>query len=262
MANHKPWVTMSGRPGRRVGHGEPFQPTAALNDINQATEHLLKTAATFHDADVRAPSLLPGWSRGHVLTHLARNADSTRNLLIWARTGIETPDYPNLQARAADIEAGATRTAIELLADLRRSAARLAADFAQMPPSAWEHPVRWTIGGPGPVRWSLRGRLQEVLIHHVDLAAGYTPADWPSPFVAATLANVVRGFSNRTDAPVMRLHAEDTDHWYDVGDTRPTDTPEIRGTQRALLAWLIGRSRGADLSTTHHQPLPLVPPLH
>ena len=45
------------------------------------------------------PSLLPGWSRGHVLTHLARNADGAVNLLTWARTGVETPQYVSQEQR-------------------------------------------------------------------------------------------------------------------------------------------------------------------
>ena len=67
-----------------------FDPAATLRQINAATGQLLQTVAQFTDADVRAPSLLPTWSRGHVLTHLARNADGGRRLLLWARTGVGT----------------------------------------------------------------------------------------------------------------------------------------------------------------------------
>ncbi|MFF9641495.1 maleylpyruvate isomerase N-terminal domain-containing protein [Kitasatospora aureofaciens] len=56
----------------------PFDPAAELARIHAATGLLLRTAARLCDADARAPSLLPGWSRGHVLTHLARNADGPR----------------------------------------------------------------------------------------------------------------------------------------------------------------------------------------
>ena len=31
------------------------------------------------------PSSLPNWTRAHVLTHVARNADALINLLTWAR---------------------------------------------------------------------------------------------------------------------------------------------------------------------------------
>ena len=59
--------------------------------------------------DLREPSRLPGWTRGHVVTHVARNAEGLCRLLRWARTGIETPMYPSIQARDAAIEAGAGR---------------------------------------------------------------------------------------------------------------------------------------------------------
>lgn len=241
-------------------HQESFRPEPVLAAIDAATERLLGTADTLDDAGVRAPSLLPGWSRGHVLTHLARNADSTRNLLRWARTGAETPDYASAEARAADIEAGAGRPAAALVADVRDSAARLAADLARMPPQAWEHPVRWTIGGPGPVRRGVPARLQEVLIHHVDLDAGYTPADWPGDFVGDLLGRVVRSFSVRENVPSMRLHTEDTGQRHHIGSSGD-DAVQISGPAHAILAWLIGRSHGGDLSTAGRRPLPAVPPL-
>ena len=45
-----------------------FDPADLLDQIVAASERLLDTTARLSDADVRAPSLLPGWSRGHVLT--------------------------------------------------------------------------------------------------------------------------------------------------------------------------------------------------
>src|SRR6266567_8535421 len=81
---------------RRSGVRDPGELQARLAG---ATDRLLATAAGLTDRQAREPSLLPGWSRGHVLVHLARNADGLRNLLIWARTGVVTPQYPSQQAR-------------------------------------------------------------------------------------------------------------------------------------------------------------------
>ncbi|HEX2301338.1 MAG TPA: maleylpyruvate isomerase N-terminal domain-containing protein, partial [Pseudonocardiaceae bacterium] len=77
--------------------------------------------------ELSGPSRLPGWTRGHVVTHLARNAEGLTRLLTWARTGVETPMYPSREARAADIEAGAGRPPAEQLDDLCRTAAAFAA---------------------------------------------------------------------------------------------------------------------------------------
>jgi len=98
-----------------------------LARVGAATDRLLATAAALRDARAREPSLLPGWSRGHVLTHIARNADGLANLLRWAGTGRETPMYASAASRSADIEAGAGRPAAELTADVAGTAAAFAA---------------------------------------------------------------------------------------------------------------------------------------
>ncbi len=75
-----------------------------LNDqIDDATQRLLSTARLITDSDLRQPSLLPGWTRGHVLAHVARNADAMRNLQVGARSGEDRQAYPSAQAREADI---------------------------------------------------------------------------------------------------------------------------------------------------------------
>src|SRR5947199_2888238 len=99
----------------------------SLDRLAAATDRVLATATALSEAQAREPSLLPGWSRGHVLTHIARNADGMVNLLRWARTGTQTPMYASAESRAADIEAGAGRPAADLAADVRESAAALSA---------------------------------------------------------------------------------------------------------------------------------------
>jgi maleylpyruvate isomerase len=91
-------------------------------------------------------SLLPGWTRGHVLTHLARNAEGGTRLLGWARTGVPSYEYRSLAARAAAIEAGAGRPAAALIQDVRQTAGAFAAAATGMPEQAWQRVVRCTAG--------------------------------------------------------------------------------------------------------------------
>src|SRR5215472_13500263 len=169
----------------------------SLDRLAAATERVLVTATALSDAQAREPSLLPGWSRGHVLTHLARNADGMVNLLRWARTGTPTPMYASAQSRAADIEAGAGRPA-----------AALAAEAAGMPDDAWTAQVRALNGPPFPALGVLERRLSEVEIHHVDVAAGYSPADWPEYFLSEALPRVAESFAGRDDTPPCVAWAE------------------------------------------------------
>ncbi|MEI7546624.1 MAG: maleylpyruvate isomerase N-terminal domain-containing protein, partial [Actinomycetota bacterium] len=80
---------------------------------------LVSSLAGLTDVDVTQPSLLPGWTVGHVLTHIARNADSHVRMLHAANRGEIGAQYPGggIQ-RTGDIEAGAVRPATEQVADV------------------------------------------------------------------------------------------------------------------------------------------------
>ncbi|WP_083598495.1 maleylpyruvate isomerase family mycothiol-dependent enzyme [Actinomadura madurae] len=237
-----------------------FEPAVLLDRITTATEHLITTTDGLSDDDMRLPSLLPGWTRGHVLTHLARNAEGGTRLLNWARTGEPAQEYPSLTARAAQIEAGADRSTTELIADVRASADQFAAEYSLMPAEAWRHMVQWTAGQRHPAARIADARLCEVLVHHVDLQVGFTPDDWPADFVADELDVVTTALNRRENAPPMRLHATNTDVRYDI--SAGNDSPMIRGRQASLLAWLMGRSAGTDLTLDSGKVLPTPPFLY
>jgi maleylpyruvate isomerase len=155
--------------------------------IDLATQRLTSTVIRLSADDVRQPSLLPGWSRGHVLTHLARSADAMRNLLAWAWTGAQTPAYASEQARDADIALGADRSVAELLADLVDSGVAFRSWALALPDRAWRVPVRVLADPEFPAAQLLIRRLVEVELHHTDLGAGYQPDGWPASFVAMDL---------------------------------------------------------------------------
>ncbi len=167
------------------------------DQIDLATQRLLGTARIITEPDLRAPSLLPGWTRAHVLAHLARSADAMRNLLVGVRSGQQRPAYASAEARQADIEYGAGLRPSELVADLADSAMALRTVARQLPDEGWRVPVRILDSAPFPAAQLLTRRLVEVELHHCDLGAGYTPDDWPPAFAAMQLAEPMR--SQRAD---------------------------------------------------------------
>jgi maleylpyruvate isomerase len=220
----------------------------SMTRIGEATDRLLASAAALTDATVREPSPLPGWTRGHVLTHVARNADGLGNLLRWARTGTKTPMYVSREARQAGIEAGAGRTAADLTADVRGTAIAFAAEAASLPDEAWAAQVQMLTGPPMPARRVLDSRLREVEIHHVDLGAGYRPADWPAEFAADNLPEVARSFAGREDTPSCLLRADGADAEWRIGPGGQGTPPVgVHGPAVELLAWLTGRGDGGGL---------------
>ncbi|MEV0622228.1 maleylpyruvate isomerase family mycothiol-dependent enzyme [Nonomuraea sp. NPDC050404] len=225
-------------------------------ELASATNQLLATAASLSDADIATPSLLPGWTKGHVLTHVARNADSYINLLTWAKTGVRIPQYASYEARAQEIEATAARPAARLLADLADGAARFATAVRDLPEPAWQAPVEGMRPPPHPAWYVLVRRLREVGFHHVDLAAGYGPGDWPGSFVRRELHDCLATWSRaRSTVSEIRLLAPASvpefpatpgsggARWRDLGDG-----PVVQGAASDMLAWLTGRSGGEGVS--------------
>ena len=253
----------------------------ALERLGESTDRLLATADRLTDAQAAGGSRLPGWTRGHVLTHIARNADGFRNLLAWARTGIETPMYPSEESRARSVEAGAGRSAAELAADLRASAGAFAAAAGDLPAAAWDAPVARR-ADTFPARGILTRRRSELEIHHVDLDAGYQPDDWPADFVQVALARVARDFAGRADAPRLLACPEGQEAAFPIGpatpgpatpgpastapastapaSTGPGSTVTVSGPPAALLAWLTGRDTGAGLEVAGADTVPVLPP--
>jgi maleylpyruvate isomerase len=232
--------------------------TANVGPVSAATERLLHTAATFDADGLRGPSLCAGWTRAHVLSHLARNADALGNLLRWATTGVETPMYTSVEARGADIDTGARRGPDEIVDDLRATAERFSAAIAAVPDEAWERQVRMGAAAAGrtiPARRVLWERLKELELHHVDLDAGYSPDDWAPWFVERALAETLRRFGRRDDMPELTVVVDGTPERFGSGGTTT-----ISGSPTPMLGWLTGRSDGNGLRVDPPGPLPQLPP--
>ncbi|MFR9730156.1 maleylpyruvate isomerase family mycothiol-dependent enzyme [Saccharopolyspora sp. MS10] len=237
--------TVLGAGGTHVPSGTAHttdQVTAALAAIERGTQRLLDVGESLDDASVRRASLLPGWSRAHVLTHLARNADGLLNLLIWAKTGAEHPMYASPADRDADIEEGSERGHRLLLEDVVASHGRFAHAVRTLPDSAWTAEV---IGRePMPAHHVLRKRLFELWVHLADLDGGFGFEDIPEPDVEQLLEDAVQQFGGRSDVPavtvVVDFQGARTRSWELRGTT--SMPVQVRGTPGAMLGWLLGRT--------------------
>jgi maleylpyruvate isomerase len=169
---------------------------AALRQLSDtldlATQRLIDEARLLNGADPRAPSLLPGWSRAHVLAHLARGADAMRSLLVGARAGQDRPAYASAEARDAAIETSAAAEASDLADDLASSAMALRTVARQLPDQAWGYQVRGLDGARFPASRLLTLRLVEVELHHCDLGIGYDHDQWLAAFDTMELDEPMR----------------------------------------------------------------------
>lgn len=195
-----------------------------------AQRRLLDDIAGLTDEQARSASLLPNWTVGHVLTHIARNGDAFVRMMGAAIDGQSVTQYEGgHEGRAAGIEQGAARSAAELLADVAASADGVADIFGRMTSQAWQGHGLNAAGQHWPCEAMPWARWREVTVHHVDLGLGYTPADWPDDYVSRELAISLRLLPERLD-----------------------------GTgQRQVLGWLLGRNpqpSGVELAAWQSRP--------
>ncbi|WP_280468421.1 maleylpyruvate isomerase family mycothiol-dependent enzyme [Nocardia cyriacigeorgica] len=230
---------------------EPHEAALELLDtVTESTRRLLATIDSLDDAALPEPSLLPGWTRGHVLAHLSRNADSLVNLLLWARTGVEIPQYASAFLRESDIQEGAPRPLAEQRTDFVESAERFAGLARTLSPEQWQAEVRTRQGRPIPATEVVWMRWQEVEIHHVDLDAGYTHTDWPADFIARLLPEAATALSATATEPFEIITPDLTTT---IGEGTPTHT--ITAPTADTLVWLLGRTTPDTLP----RPLPPLP---
>jgi maleylpyruvate isomerase len=173
----------------------------AIGLCRQAHERLFAGLAGLDDETARRPSRLPDWTVGHVLTHLARNADGHTQRIEGALRGEEVRRYPGGDSqRNGDIETGAGASAAELIADVTESAQRLDETFARAEAAGW--PNAHLMGGDSyPVTQSPLRRLREVEVHHFDLSTGYPLASWSDDYVAWELESALRTLPERFQSP-------------------------------------------------------------
>lgn len=239
-----------------------------LAAVDAATDALLRTATALPADSLDAATLCEGWTRGHVLAHLSRNADAVARLARWAVTGERQEMYAGGTAgRDAEIEAGAGRPLEEQVEDLRRSADALAAALARLETGTVVDAVEMRGGyllSPAALPFV---RLREVVYHHVDLEAGYTFADVPGPLLVRFLADAVARLGASRRAPTALLRTLEGEQW----EVRPARTgsgptgeeagdraahPVVTGTRAGLLLWL---ARQVEDQVSCDGPLPSLP---
>jgi maleylpyruvate isomerase len=214
-----------------------------LEELQEASNRLVRTVDGFKGDDWTGPSGLPGWTRAHVVAHLALNAEG----LAAALTGIvqdePVPMYASQEARDRDIEELAGGDPAELRERLLAGCTLYADAWTATPEDALGVTFERTAGGHTvPAGATLGMRLREVEIHHADLDAGYSHADWSPRFCEILLVAMTKREWNEP----FRVAPTDLDGTWSYGDG---EGPTVSGTASDLGWWLTGRGSGEGLTS-------------
>lgn len=214
-----------------------------LELLQVETGALVRTVDSLEDADLDSPSSLPGWSRAHLVAHLALNAEGLSRAVEASRRHTSVPQYPSDEARTADIESLAGAGPDDLRSRFLASTTVLGDALASVGADGRDAVLERS---PGGTRFTVAQvpakRLTEVVLHHVDLDVGRSRHD-ATALAAATVVDVLVPRLERLGP--RRLRATDLDRAWG-----PAEGPEVRGRAADLAWWLSGRGSegltGAD----------------
>jgi len=226
-------------------------PVADLDLLEQSDQRLVRTVDGLSAEELVAPSLLPGWSRAHVVAHLALNAEALERVLTGLRHGEHRTMYDSDRARDAEI----ARLAAEGPDEVRERLLAATHCFSRAARAAEPDDLHQRFERtPGGQRIGVRAiplmRWREVEIHHADLDAGYTRAHWPAEFSVA----LIDSMGARPYAEPFTVLARDLARTWHLGGEGGR---VVAGSAADLGWWLTGRGDGEGLAHDRH-PLPRI----
>lgn len=193
-----------------------MEPTATVDACRTSHRLLLGSLEPLTDDDLRAPSLLPRYSRAHLVTHIANKARAHALLFDGAAVGEVRTIHPAGYDPDVAAAAGADRSAAELRSELARAFELVEVAWAALDDALWGR-QGVMLAGPRTMVEVAGHHLRDVEVHHVDLDIGHRPSDWPAVLVDGELPKRLQALPDRSG------HAE-------------------------LLAWLLGRAPAPELT--------------
>lgn len=216
-------------------------------EVQAAAQLVNETVGTADEAVVRGPSGLPGWSRGHVITHIANFSEAMTRQVEEALQGrlIEVYDGGR-PARDAGIEAGAGRPAAELVKHLREATGALTAAWAKVGADDWERPIMHRNSN---LAAGIYATWRELAVHTVDLDLQPTAAGWSQEF-CLHLLDFLR--PRTPDGVQLTLHPTDGPTWQNGAGQEVV----LTGALTDLTAWYAGRVPPGPITGTTPELLP------
>ena len=213
----------------------PSEAVAAIESIERTHDRLRSTLEGLTDEQVRAASALPGWTRGHVLAHLAGFAAAAERQVLRAVEGTDPGEFYDggRAGRDAAIEAGAAASAAEHVTRVRNAMDRMEGLLDLLDEDQLRLPTAFK--GGLPVEAVVMAWWREFSIHLTDLDLGAQHTLW-----GPELREHLVGYLAARVLDGVQL------------DLEPTDVAEpprlggghvvrMRGTAHDLVAWLAGR---------------------
>jgi maleylpyruvate isomerase len=227
--------------------------TSDLGAMQRESGMAMATIASLTDEELAKPTRCQGWTRAHVIAHLALDADALVNLATWAVTGQEKPDYESLEKRNTAIDTAAAQSAAELTTALGQANARMLEAFQALKNGVEVETVPTLFSGDVDSFWLPAQRTTELIVHHNDLDTTWEWHEADPDALVDAIEVCVRRLQANPESPGLRVIAREGEEWT-VGD----GLSRIEGYYETLLPFL---ARGqTEEGLRHEGELPGLPP--
>lgn len=221
---------------------DPGSDPGDLTGLSVSSHAFTRTVDALSDDQLSAPSLLPGWTRAHVVAHVALNGFALAAAIDGFVHDRPVPLYESDEQRDRDIDELSRAGSSELRERHLIATTQFVDAVALVHDAYWSGHVDRLPGGPAwPMMTVLPTRRRELEIHHVDLGTAYRQADWPADFVVELLDAVTL---DQAPSGRFRVRATDLGRGWSVGDA---GGPTVTGTGADVGWWLTGRGTGEGL---------------
>lgn len=151
-----------------------------VDRLKAAADNVSAKLGGLSDADVLVPTDLPGWTRGHVLAHIAHVSNAVARQVEYALRGELIEFYDGGQgARTQAIEMNAGHTAQEHRDYISAAFTRALSVLDGLDDAQWDLPISYR---DGVVRDGALAYWRELVIHLADLQLGRGPETWSKEF--------------------------------------------------------------------------------
>lgn len=218
---------------------------AGLLQARRGTAFFARKLNELGDAELDGDSLLPGWSRRHIVAHIGYNARAIARLVEWAATSVENPMYPSVAVRNEEIAFGATLSPTALRNLYGHSAVHLSVEWRDLPDPAWSKMVRTIQGREVPASETVWMRSREVWVHAVDLDNGATFGDLPDDVLIRLLGDIAGAWRARGTDAEFRVEVLDPSGSIQAQYGNPDSQRVFSGSLPAITQWAAGRGTDA-----------------
>ena len=171
-------AALRARQGSGARYDAPAAPARELGWARRGTAYFARLLNTMSDAELDRPSMVPGWSRRHVVAHVGYGARRLCRIIEAARASrdaeIETPED-----RAAEIALGATLPAHALRNLFKHTEVHLNVEWRDLTDADWDRPAVLPDGTRATLRDTAPFRARDIWMRSVELGLGATYDDMP-----------------------------------------------------------------------------------